>query len=307
MHINIAYSCDDKYASHCGISIMSLLKTKEKDDIINIFLVSDGITTSNRKRLQDTVQAFTNADIEFIDFELWKATLNLNMLWEISLSSYARLFLPQMLPEKIKKVIYLDCDTIICESLKDLFTIPMEKKGVAAVQDSIGNEVKGQVGLLATDKYFNAGVLLINIEQWKRECLTKKFLDYIEEKDGRVWHHDQGVLNHCFRNQWLIIHPKYNIMTIHYIYKKKQILRYYKENAEFYEENYLEEAKRNPVIIHYTPSFTSRPWEKNCRHPQKKLYREMRDQSLWRCEKLDQTSETWYQRLIHWKYRTFKK
>lgn len=70
---------------------------------------------------------------------------------------------------------------------------------------------------------------------------------------------------------------KDNLMTIHYMLSREKLLNYFHEEAGFYPQEEIEAAKKAPVILHYTPSFTSRPWCRDCRHPLKALYWE-----IWR-------------------------
>jgi lipopolysaccharide biosynthesis glycosyltransferase len=70
-----------------------------------------------------------------------------------SLATYYRLFLPTLLPKSIDKVIYMDCDSIINDSLKDLWEEDIEGYDIAGVLDVISLDNKVSVGLKFTDPY----------------------------------------------------------------------------------------------------------------------------------------------------------
>lgn len=305
--LNILLSSDDNYAQHLGATIYSLLSQNSDAESICIYVVDNGIEYSNKANLESIVEKYSNASIAWISFEKWKSQLKLNMTWNISLSSYARLFVSEMLPETIDRVLYLDCDMIICESLQNLWSTDLHGMVLGAIQDSISDGTKSSVGLLPNERYFNAGMLLIDLKKWREQHIGDKCLQFISDKNGAVVHHDQGVLNGVFRNQWECLPLKYNLMTIHYIYNCKQVMNYYGEHAVFYSEDEIEGAKRKPVILHYTPSFTTRPWVKNCKHPMKKMYWDAVANTPWSDVKAEKSKERWYVRLINWRYRTFKR
>lgn len=303
--MNVVFSSDNNYAQHMGVAIYSLLENNKMFDKITIFIIDNQITYSNKEKLIDMVKKFSNSKIEWIDFEHWKQRLNLNMgKWSISLSSYARLFLGSMLKNDVDRVLYLDCDMIVSQSLYELWNTCLSGKMLAAVQDSVNDTTKYMVELKPEMRYFNAGMLLIDLKCWRAENMEKKCLDYIDKKNGNVVHHDQGVLNAIIRGNFERIPIKYNIMTIHYIMNKSSVMKYFGESAEFYKEEEIERAKQNPAILHFTPSFTSRPWISNCKHPLREIYWENIKKTPWRDAEKQRCTDKWYVRMINWKYRT---
>ena len=118
-------------------------------------------------------------------------------------------------------------------------------------------------------------------------------------------HHDQGVLNGVLNGQWKRLYLKYNVMTIHYMMSQSKIRRYYKDEAPYYDILEINEAINKPIIIHFTPSFTNRPWEDNCCHPLRVFYSRVLAISPWRDYPLKRDMTPWYVRLINWRYRFF--
>lgn len=304
--LNVLFSSDDNYAQHMGAAIYSLLKNNIEFEKINIFIVENEISDDNKKRLEKISSDFSNAKINWISFMKWKSQLNLNMKWQISISTYARLFISEMLPHDINRLLYLDCDMIVCNSLRKLWNTNLHGCVLGAVQDTISDSTKEDVGLLPTDSYFNAGLLLIDLQAWRNQNIGKKCLTFIEEHNGSVTHHDQGTLNGVLRNNWFKLHLENNLMTIHYMFSLNQIMNFYGEHALFYNNSEIIYAKDNPVILHYTPSLTTRPWVKNCKHPKKQLYWDAIDCTPWVGAKPQKDCSKWYVKLINWKYRNFK-
>ena len=193
--MNVLYSSDDNYAQHMGVSIYSLLRHNAEFENIRLYVIDNDISPENRDKLREMVSRFSNAEIMFLPFLEWKEKLRLNMSWDISISSYARLFVGEMLPETVDRVLYADCDMIVCEPLRELWNTPLDGKVLAAVQDGISADTKAAVGLQAGMRYFNAGLLLIDLAEWRARKMGERCMSFIEGHGGNVVHHDQGVLN----------------------------------------------------------------------------------------------------------------
>ena len=104
--ICIAAAADNNYAQHLAVTFASVLKNN-KGDIPIIFVISDELTVENKNRLLETVTPF-GATIKFLqaDTELYE---NARVSGYISRAVYLRVFIVELLPRDIEKVIYLDC------------------------------------------------------------------------------------------------------------------------------------------------------------------------------------------------------
>ena len=301
--LNVVFSSDDNYAPHLGAAIYSLIYCNSDFEHIKVFIIDNEIREENRRKLSAIVDKTPNTEIIWIPFEKYREKLKLNLMWNISLSSYARLFIAEMVPESVKRIIYLDCDMIVCQSLKELWDTDLNGKIIGAVQDTVGSRAKEQLNLSLNERYFNSGMLLVDLDAWRKHNIGTKCLHFLEIYNGQVHHHDQGVLNGVLCNEKYILPMRYNTITIHYFFNMRQIRKFYNETADFYSAKEIEKAKNNPVIIHFTPSFTSRPWVKGCRHPLKKRYWDAVDHTPWKGMEPLKNQEKWYARLMDWRYR----
>lgn len=299
--MNIVYSSDENYVQHMAVSIFSLLENNKEIKEINIYILSNNISGKSKEELSHIVEKEFRRNIIFIEFAPFKERLNLNMEWSISLSSYARLFLPEMLPDNCEKVIYIDCDTVICTSLLELWNTDLKSSSVGGVLDTVLPQFKTAVGLKKEDAYINAGILLIDINKWRNERTQDKFVQCIEEHNGRVPHHDQGTLNGVLHDEILVLNPRFNAMTPMFTTRYENLFKLYQIAGKYYSKNEILEAKRHPVIIHFVPEFVGRVWEYECRHPKKKLYREYLDCTIWRNQLVHtEMNESVKMRMIHW-------
>ena len=121
--INVVYSSDNNYIPHAAASIVSLVENNKSFEKINIYFIQNCISVENRDRLESLTKRYEQLSIIWLDFSKWIKQLELNMECNISISAYARLLITEMLKNDINKVLYLDCDIIINQSIEDLWNI----------------------------------------------------------------------------------------------------------------------------------------------------------------------------------------
>ena len=301
--MNILFSSDDNYARHLGVAIYSLLSHNTSSPQIRIYVIDNNISPDNITKLNQVISSFRNAEMNLIPFRKWADSLHLNMMWPISLSSYARLFVDDMLPLDVDRVLYMDCDMLVRGEISELWHIDLGDNIIGAVQDQVSETAKTRIGLIFSDQYFNAGLLLIDLKKWRDAGIGDKCVRFIEAHDGQVMHHDQGVLNGLLTHQWYRLPLKYNVMTIHYMMAQSGIKKFHGDVASFYDEEEIVLAKRDPVILHYTPSFTTHPWEQHCKHPLRFYYDEALKMTPWKGCPIEKDKNPWYVKIINFYYR----
>lgn len=281
----VAYGADDNYAKYLGISILSLFQTNLNFKEIDVFILDCGIGDSNKDKLLGIADEY-NKNIYFISMDDYVSRLNLNMgSRKIAIASYARLFLSSVIPESYNRVIYLDCDTIVLDEVTKFWNLVLNDNFIAGVRDTVDKFFLKKIGLSPDDYYVNAGILLINLDAWRREHIEEQFMDFIKKFGGNVPHHDQGTINAICQKRILIVSPEYNVISNIFTFSARTIKRIYFMNS-FYSQEELDLAKKKPVILHFTTGLVGRPWEENCTHPMKKEYIKVADRSPWKKEAL---------------------
>ena len=273
-YMNILLASDDNYAPLLGVAIYSLLKNNETEfNKINIFVFDEGISNTNKNKLYDISKNFKcNVDLSFIEHDDISKVLNMDIKATRSLSTFARLFATSLLDESIDKILYMDCDALVVDSLKELWETDISDYECGAVADACPTYVNSFLSLPEDETHFNAGLLLINLKKWRENNLEKKFLDFIMENDGEVFHNDQGVINVICKNNILKLHPKYNILSPFFDVSYEKVLKFY-DLDNYYSKELVEDAVNNPVFIHLTQFVNGRPWFTNATmHPLRKLF-----------------------------------
>ena len=281
----VAYAADDNYAKYLGISMLSLFQSNQEFKEIGVYVLDCGIGVENKEKLKFIAEQ-NNRDINFCSMEVAVSGLDLQMgVRKIAVASYARLFLASIIPKECDRILYLDCDTIVRNSLNEYWNTNLENDMVAGVRDTVDSFFLKKIGLDSEDYYVNAGILLINLAGWREQHLEAQFMEFIRKYNGNVPHHDQGTINGVCKNKKCIVAPRYNATSNIYSFSAKTIRRIYFMNS-FYSQRELEEAKKNPAVLHFTTGLVGRPWEENCTHPMKEEYLRIAKESPWKNDPL---------------------
>lgn len=113
-------------------------------------------------------------------------------------------------------MLFIDCDTLVMQDLTPLWEMDMGDKWLYGVDDCRGAAYRTNLGLQPTDNYINNGVLLVDLDAWRKNNVEDMFLRYIRENQGDITFVDQGVQNGVLSKLGRsgILHPKYNCMTV---------------------------------------------------------------------------------------------
>lgn len=185
----------------------------------------------------------------------------------ISVAAYYRLFLPELLPEHVTRIVYLDSDVVVRRPIEDLWAVDLDGHPLAAVMKPRAMEYR-DVGLRAETDYFNSGVLVMDPAQWRARRVCESALDYALSHRSCRHGHDQPALNHVFAGRWQRLDPRWN-----------QQFKFFVHTAGYLRMNRAElrRLRREPYIIHYTTS--SKPWDALNTHPWRHCYFEVLDRT----------------------------
>lgn len=121
-----------------------------------------------------------------------------------SIATYYRMFLPSLLPDDIDRILYLDCDIIVLQNVSELYGLNMEGYGVAAVKDAtpFDSYHRFKMGLGLQHEAFCAGMMMVNLDYWRKNDSQRKLLSYSTKDWEHVYMQDQDALNYVFRDAW---------------------------------------------------------------------------------------------------------
>jgi lipopolysaccharide biosynthesis glycosyltransferase len=134
--MDVVYASDDGYAFYLGVSLYSLLKNNRADfDEIKIFILDTGIKLENKEKLEKLCLDF-NRKIYFYDVGEIEKKLGLSIKSNLPLGAYSRLFVSSLLDDDISKVIYLDSDSLVVGSFKEIWNCDISDYYCAGVLDN---------------------------------------------------------------------------------------------------------------------------------------------------------------------------
>lgn len=273
--MNVLFASDDNYAPILAVSLVSFLENNQKDfDEMNVFILNDGINNLNIKKIKDILNEYEcntsfikTKNIENLNFKI--SSLERDNF--PSLAPYARLFISSLLPDNIDEILYLDCDSIIVDSFKQLLDEDISNYYCAGVLDCCNTTIQEMLGFSKEDNYINSGVLYINLKKWREDNVEEKFIEFIKNNQNRFYQHDQGIINEVFKNKIKIVSPKYNLQRYFQYMSYNVSKKFCCIEHDYYSKEILDDARKNPVFLHFCAADVFRPW-KNPNHPYAQLY-----------------------------------
>jgi len=277
-------ACTDKnYIMPTGVMMYSVCCNNTDVDIV-FHIITDCDEAEEKEKLIKTIKPFKNKSVVFYDggkldtsgFPLTDSNC------AITISTYYRLFVAKLLPATLNKVIYLDVDIIVRQSLLPLWNVNLGDKSIAAVPDwNIEcSDFSKRLGYSKEKGYFNAGVLLINLEYWRNHNVLNDFVEYIKLHADSMTYADQDVLNYIFREKKMILPIKYNLQS-GLLWKKTEC----HFEAEVYDKK-IQDAILDCTIVHFS---AGKPWWTSCKHPFRSSFLKYYNQTLWKNEPLRET------------------
>jgi len=176
-----------------------------------------------------------------------------------------RLFLPQILADE-SKVLYIDCDTLVTDSLLPLWKTELGDKALAAVtnpgwQTDMLENWPARCGLERREDYFNSGVMLLNLAEFRARQWTAKVIEHGRQNADWIRYGDQDSLVALLHAHRLPIPPRWNVM---------RIIALSGHAREVFTAAEMRDVIRRPAIIHFEGS--TKPWMDASKHPYARLH-----------------------------------
>jgi lipopolysaccharide biosynthesis glycosyltransferase len=211
----IACAADARFVRPLTVMLRSTVAHLARDRTPVVFVVSDGIGDADRTRVASAVG--TEVALHWLEPDLGR--LRGVPLWgRMSATTYTKLLLPELLPNTVERLIWLDSDLIVRRDLGALWDVPQEGYHVRAVQDalvplvssSFGVARYGELGLPREAPYFNAGVMIVDLAAWRRDGTGALALGHVRRNADRVFFWDQEGLNAVLAGRVGLVDPRWN-------------------------------------------------------------------------------------------------
>lgn len=267
--VNIVLCSDDNYAPYAATVIISAVNNSSRSGCLNFFLLATEMTLGVKHTLQDW-SAELNIKLNIID-------ANVDGFKNISVGRFGkatlvRLLLHKYLPKNVNKVLYLDCDVMVLDDLDILWNESLNELSVAAVMD-LSSSPEESNRLLTSGDYFNAGVMLIDVNRWKEDCIGERAEAALNDNLATFKYLDQDALNYVLAGNWKRLGFRWNFQPVSYSAVEKK----YEHLVENLTD--IEDAISNPAVVHFIGSV--KPWNGKCDHPLKYLFLEYSKLTPW--------------------------
>ncbi len=212
--IPIFYACDDAFVKYTIVSLHSMIANASKDYHYIVHILHTEITEETMKKVYEL--ANDNFEIRFVDMTEYLRSISdkLPLRDYYSKTTYYRLFIAEMFQE-YDKTIYIDSDTIVQGDISKLYRINIKDAYVGACHeqamiqiDEYGTYVEKVVGV-SRYNFFNAGLLLINCEQFRLHFVLDKFVDWLHYYNFVVTQ-DEDYLNLICKDHVYWIDQRWN-------------------------------------------------------------------------------------------------
>lgn len=257
--MNVVYASDNKFAEIMGVSILSLFENNKDSETINVYILDGNIGDENKERLKNLAH-FYNRTMKFVPMQEIKSELSKITQDRGSEAQFARLFISRLLPEDCERCLYLDCDTLIRHSLQSFYKTDFEENIVCGVMDCVSKQHRLKLGIGEKDVYINSGVMLVDLNAWRKNRIEYKISEIVKSFNGRIPYADQGLINLALRGKIKTEHPRYNCTLLYSVFTFSE-LRIYRCPSVCLPRSEIELAKRDPSVVHFISLFCiSRPW-----------------------------------------------
>lgn len=294
--MDIVYASNDLYARHLAVSMISLFDRNQQAEEITVYVLSVGITEESRQKLQKIADQY-HRNLELLDLTDIRDRFDYEIDTRgFDISAMSRLFIGTLLPRTVKRVLYLDCDTVVVQSIGKLWNLDLKGHVAGAVMEpTIYQVVKQEIGLEEQDPYFNSGVLLIDLERWRADGAEKRLLDFYGSKNGSLFACDQDTINGALKGEILPMTPRYNFFTNYRYFSYEELCKHGPSYRQVEKRQFCL-AKKHPVIIHYMGD--ERPWIAGNLNHYRRAYEKYLAMTSWKGAK-KQAGKRVYMLLYH--------
>jgi lipopolysaccharide biosynthesis glycosyltransferase len=265
-------SVDEAYLRQLAVALTSI--SASSSDPHRVHVLHDGVAPADRDRVQRSLS--DRVQVDWIDARA--AVDGRQLPAGDPRSMYFRLFLAELLPRQLDRVIYLDSDLVVRRSLRGLWEFGLGDAPIGAVRDAYmpwvvcnPNIRWRELHVLPDAPFFNSGVMLIALEQWRTQQIGAQALALLSKTSLTL---DQCALNVVLKGNWSVLPPVWNVQSYHLTGDAS--LAFASEGPDR-----VDEAIGDPAIVHFTGGSFNRPWQTPCRNPRRDEWLAWLDRTAW--------------------------
>jgi lipopolysaccharide biosynthesis glycosyltransferase len=274
--IVIACASDSRCALPLAVMLRSLAANLDPRCRVEAHAVDDGIDPADKAK----VEASLTDRVTLRWVEPCRSELGALPTWgRMPTTTYQKLTMGEWLPADAEKAIWLDCDLLVLHDIASLWHTNFGDRQVFAVPDQrvpfvssrFGVAAYRELGLAPEAKYFNAGVLLIDVARWRKDDVAGRAIHYLKTYRDKVFFWDQEALNAVLAGRWGELDSGWNRHpTIDYLLGRDTAPK---------ELRTADEVSHDVRIAHFSGNL--KPWNCPGSSPYYTLYFQYLDQTAW--------------------------
>ena len=251
-YINVAYAFDSSYQYITHVSMKSIMLSQNRDTfIIFHILVSSKIKDKEKEVIDKIAKEHNNCEIKYYYIGDRFKEINVKAYITWSTAMYYRLRLPDLLPNE-KRVLYLDCDTLVYKDLTNLYNYNIEGKYFTGMLEPRDLSYLG----LNVDNYINTGVMLFNLDELRKDNVAKKIEEFLIKYNYRLWFPVNDSLN-------TVCHKKNGYFSPEFVQwgfcNENFVNKYINELSIKLDKKEVLKAYKDPYIYHMI-GYKYKPW-----------------------------------------------
>lgn len=252
--MNILVSVNGAYIKPLKVMLYSLSYNTSAYDVIKTYLLYNSLNEEEVTEIKDFCCTKCN-NMLLIPIKVSDSFNNFSLQDRFPVESFYRLFAPFLLPEDVKKIMWIDADIIIKGDIEEVYNLDTHGKAIMAIRD-IGNatvvgESIERLGMSHNSIYVNSGVVIFDLEKIRRVWSLQSMTDYLFSIKERLLWPDQDAINLMFEGDKKVLPEKWNYQIT-------------------YNYEITEEALNTSAVVHYIGPV--KPWEIEYVPKQKYLY-----------------------------------
>lgn len=263
----ILFACDLTYLQHACACIASLLENSPGYRF-DVTIVGTQDFTAAAKRVRESFHGNSRVRIEFHNFQL-PSDIFFPLHFHYTSETYIRFWIGDLLARH-GRALYLDPDIIVTGDVGPLWEMDLDGRTVAAVPIPASTRPI-QHGMPAGSLFFNAGVILFDLDAWRAKGYKDICLKYLAENPDKALDSDQDILNLCLIDDWVPLPYVWNVISAFY---------FPTWHDTKLSSDELAAVRRDARIIHFNGG--AKPWSYDSRHPRKDLYWKYLRRTEWR-------------------------
>ena len=256
----IVFAADESYGMPLATAIRSLIEANEKISEVEIYVLSNGISNRTQARVAESFAGFAMR-LHWLPVDLTTYS-DFRTLHYASKMTFARLQIPDLLPAHIERALYLDADVLILRDITELLLTDLGAAPLGAVLDSMDRERPlvdhRPAGVPAVTRYFNAGMLLVDLKNWRAAQVSERAFRFLEA-NPQTPYADQDALNVACDEVWIELDERWN-------FQRSRDLPAFRSASP-----------SAPAILHFVTA--DKPWYPNTRNRNAALYDEVRSRT----------------------------